>query len=314
MKIDDQMRWLLEGILAVLVAASVVGYGFSRRTLGEASRQVTANMNARIRAWWVICGVFVLALLVGRFGSVILFGLVSFLALREFITLTPTHRGDHRTLFWIFFIFTPIQYLLVAMKWYGLFTIFIPVYAFLFIPLRSAIVGDTERFLERMAKIQFGLMICVYCLSYAPALMMLEIDGHAAQSSKLLLFLVLIVELSDVLQYVFGKTLGRHPIAPRVSPNKTLEGFIGGVLAATLIGTLLWRVTPFRPWQAGLLSLAITLAGFAGGLCMSAIKRDRGVKDFGTMIPGHGGIMDRLDSLCYAAPVFFHLIRYFFAD
>jgi phosphatidate cytidylyltransferase len=236
---------------------------------------------------------------------------MSFLALREYVTLLPTRRADHRTLFWTFFLFTPLQYFLIAIQWYGMFAILIPVYAFLFVPTRLAIAGDTESFLERAATIQWGLMICVYCLSYAPALLMLKIPGYGPDA-KLLLYLVLVDQLSDVLQYVWGKMIGRHKIAPVVSPNKTWEGFVGGVLSATLIGTALWWMTPFRPAVAAAVSLTITLMGFAGGLTMSAIKRDRGVKDYGTLIKGHGGILDRMDSMCFAAPIFFHLVRYFY--
>src|SRR5262249_4928351 len=132
-------------------------------------------------------------------------------------------------------------------------------------------------------------------------------------NGALLLYFVMIVQLSDVFQYVWGKTFGKHKIAPVVSPNKTWEGFAGGIATVTVLGTLLWWATPFRPWQAAVMSLLSALMGFAGGLTMSAIKRDRGVKDFGTLIEGHGGVLDRIDSLCFAAPVFFHLTRYYFA-
>jgi phosphatidate cytidylyltransferase len=155
-------------------------------------------------------------------------------------------------------------------------------------------------------------MICVYCVSHAPALLMLRIPGYEGQNGKLLFFFILVVQMSDVLQYVWGKSLGKHKIAPQVSPNKTWAGFLGGISSATLVGTLLWWATPFSPWQAAGMSLVICLMGFAGGLTMSAIKRDRGVKDFGNMIEGHGGVLDRIDSICFAAPVFFHLTRNFF--
>ena len=259
-----------------------------------------------------MAAVFAVAMLTGGIGSCVLFGLISFFALREFITLTPTKTGEHRTLFWVFFVIIPLQYWLVASGWYGLFVILIPVYAFLFVPLRSAMSGDCERFLERAAKIQWGLMVCVYCVSHAPAIFLLKIPGYEGQNGKLLFYFVLIVQISDVLQYVWGKTLGQHKIAPHVSPSKTWEGFIGGIATATLIGAGLWWATPFTPLQSAGMSLAITLMGFAGGLVMSTIKRDRGVKDYGTMIEGHGGVMDRIDSICFAAPVFFHLTRYFF--
>lgn len=309
---DNETIWLVSGVLALLVIATALGQFLRVREQDEKSAKTVQNLNARIKAWWMMVTVFALAMLTGGIGSVVLFGLTSFLALREFITLTPTKPGDHRTLFWVFFVITPIQYWLVATGWYGLFAIMIPVYAFLFVPLRSALSGDCERFLERAAKIQWGLMVCVYCVSHAPAILFLNIPGYEGQNGKLLFFFVLVVQISDVMQYVWGKTLGQHKIAPLVSPSKTWEGFVGGIAAATLIGTGLWWATPFTPLQSAGMSLAITLMGFAGGLVMSAIKRDRGVKDYGTVIEGHGGVMDRIDSICFAAPVFFHLTRYYF--
>lgn len=308
---DQQLLYLFSGVLAILLISSAIGFLLHRKAGDGPQRTVIDNLNARIRSWWVMCAIFALAVATGGIGTVLLFALLSFLALREFITLTPTHRGDHRTLFWVFFIAVPLHYYLVATHWYGLFSILIPVYVFLFVPLRSALAGDTANFLERTAKIQWGVMICVYCISHAPALLMLEIPGFHG-NAKLLFFLVLVAQLSDVLQYVFGKTLGRRKIAPNVSPNKTWEGFLGGVTCSSLIGAGLWWATPFTPLQAGGIALAINLMGFSGGLCMSAIKRDRGIKDFGTMIEGHGGIMDRIDSISFAAPVFFHLTRYYF--
>ncbi|WP_438483555.1 phosphatidate cytidylyltransferase [Oleiharenicola lentus] len=311
MKLDRELLWIVGGIIALLALSSTITFLLKRRAGGKENK-VIANLDARVKAWWVMVAVFGVALATGGLGSVILFGLMSFFALREFITLTPTKPGDHRTLFWAFFIITPLQYYLVAMHWYGLFSILIPVYAFILVPTRSALAGDSEHFLERTAKIQWALMVCVYCVSHVPALLTLNIVGYAGQNAKLLLFFVIVVQLSDVLQYVWGKLCGKHAIAPQISPNKTVEGFWGGTLSATAIGTALWWATPFTWWQAALFAWLLTLMGFFGGLVMSAIKRDRGVKDYGTMIEGHGGVMDRIDSLCFAAPVFFHLVRYNF--
>jgi phosphatidate cytidylyltransferase len=311
--LDRQLVWFWGVVLGILLVATVTGRILKARARSEAAQATVENINDRIHSWWVMVGVFSVAILTGRIGAVILFAFVSFFALREFITLTPTRRGDHRTLFYGFFVSIPLQYYLIAIDWYGLFSILIPVYAFLYVPTRSALSGDTENFLVRIAVIQWGLMVCVYCVSHAPALLMLDIPGYERENAKLLLYLLLVVEMSDVLQYVWGKLAGRHAIAPTVSPNKTVEGFVGGILSATLLGTALWPMTPFRPWQAAAMSAIATLMGFAGGLTMSAIKRDRGVKDFGTIIAGHGGVLDRIDSVCFAAPVFFHLTRYFFA-
>jgi phosphatidate cytidylyltransferase len=309
--LDPQLVWAFAGVLGLLVISTLIGLALKAAIKKPEAQATIRNLNARIGAWWIMSLIFALTLVISPMGSFVLFGLMSFLALREYVTLLPTRRADHRTLFWTFFIFTPLQYFLIGIHWYGMFAILIPVYAFLFVPTRLAIAGDTESFLERAATIQWGLMICVYCLSYAPALLMLKIPGYGPDA-KLLLYLVLVDQLSDVLQYVWGKMLGRHKIAPVVSPNKTWEGFVGGVLSATAIGTALWWMTPFRPAVAAAVALTIALMGFAGGLTMSAIKRDRGVKDYGTLIQGHGGILDRMDSMCFAAPIFFHLVRYFY--
>jgi phosphatidate cytidylyltransferase len=309
---DPQLTWLFGGVLALLVVATMIGALLRRAAKTDSARAVIDNLNSRTRAWWKMCAIFALSLLIGRIGTLVLFYLLSFLALREYLTLVPTRHGDHRTLFWSFFIITPLQYYLIGISWYGFFAILIPVFAFLFIPTRIALAGDPQHFLERAAKISFGLMICSYCLSYAPALLLLRIPGFEGHDARLLLYLVIVDQMSDVFQYIWGKLLGRHKIAPVVSPNKTWEGFIGGIASATLLGTAIWWATPFTRIQSAGLSLAITLLGFFGGLVMSAIKRDAGVKDYGAVIEGHGGILDRIDSLCFAAPVFFHLVRYYF--
>ncbi len=302
--------WLFLGVGAVLLFASLVG-ALLRWRLGP-QNSVVANLNARIKAWWVMVAVIGLAMLGGHTGVVLLFGLVSFLALREFITLTHTRRGDHLALLACFFLFLPLQYLFVWQNWYGMFSIFVPVYAFLLMPFLACLGHDTTNFLARATQTQWGLMICVYAISHVPALLALQIPGFAERNLLLVIFLILVVQSSDVLQYVWGKLLGRRKIAPNVSPSKTLEGFLGGVASATALGAAMWWITPFTPLQAAGMALAITLMGFAGGLVMSAIKRDRGVKDWGHLIEGHGGMLDRLDSVCFSAPIFFHLVRYFF--
>ena len=309
---DQKLLWLMAGLATLLLVATATGQVLQRVVVTAPARATVDNVNARVRAWWVMSLAFVVAVASGGIGSVFLFALISFLALREFVTLSPTSRADHAALVWSFFLVIPIQYVLVGVKWYGLFSIMIPVYGFLFVTARLVLAGETERFLERAAVIQWGLMACVYCISYAPALLLLDVKGSAHVNAKLLFFLVVVVQLSDVFQYVWGKLVGRRPIAPTISPNKTWEGFVGGVGCAVVLGTSLWWATPFNPWQAALMALAIALMGFVGGLVMSAIKRDRGVKDYGALIEGHGGVLDRVDSLLFAAPLFFHLTRFFF--
>jgi phosphatidate cytidylyltransferase len=306
----SQALALFGGVFAILVAASLVGFVLERRYAAGGAAATIANLNARVRAWWIMVALIGLALAIGKAGVILLFAFASFAGLREFLTLTTTRRGDHWALAAAFFIALPVQYYLIWIDWYGLYSIFIPVYVFLLLPVIAALRGDVTRFMERIAELQWGLMIAVFCLSHVPALLTLPIPGFETRKVLLVGYFVLVVQASDVLQYVWGKLLGRHPIAPRLSPSKTVEGFLGGVLTATVLGAALWWLTPFTPWHAALMALVITLMGFCGGLVMSAIKRDRGVKDWGWMIAGHGGMLDRLDSVIFAAPIFFHLTRF----
>jgi len=301
---------LAGGILGVLALASVTGWILKAKVAEGAPHGVIDNLNARVKAWWLMVVVLSLALLAGKTGVIVLFGFASFVALREYATIAPTRRGDHAALLLAFFVVIPFQYILVWMDWYGLYSIFIPVYGFLVLPAIAVLRGDVTNFMQRAATLQWGLMICVFCISHVPALLTLAIPGYEDRNAFLLVFLILIVQSSDVLQYVWGKLFGRVKIAPQVSPSKTVAGFVGGVACTTLLGASLWWITPFTPLQAGVISLALALMGFLGGLVMSAIKRDRGVKDWGTMIEGHGGMLDRLDSVCFSAPVFFHIVRY----
>lgn len=302
---------LFAGVLAALVLASAIGFALSRAPV--AAGPAVENLNARIKAWWAMVGLLGVAFALGETAVIVLFALASFTALREFLTLTPTRGGDHLALALAFFVVLPAQYVLVAMEWYGLYSIFIPVYAFLLLPMVAALRGETDDFMRRVAELQWGLMITVFCVSHVPALLTLDIPGYAGRELLLIAFLILVVQSSDVLQYVWGKLAGRHKVAPSLSPSKTWEGFIGGIASATLLGAALWWITPFSPLQAAGMALLINLAGFLGGLVMSAIKRDRGVKDWGRMIEGHGGMLDRLDSVIFAAPLFFHLTRYYWA-
>lgn len=310
-RLDHEFLAILGGIIVLLTTATAITAVLKRKA-GFPTPPGIENLARRTAAWWWMVLVIGISLLIGKNGVFLLYLLLSFLALREFLTLSPMQRGDHRTLTWVFFVILPLHYLFAWAPWYGMFSIFIPVYAFAFIPVRSALAGDTERFLERTARIQWGVLTCVYFLSHLPMLLYLPIPGYTGQNAKLLLFAVLVTQLSDVFQYVFGKTLGKHPVAPTVSPGKTWEGLIGGGLTTIGIGTALWWATPFSPLAAALMSLVLVIAGFLGGLVMSAVKRSLGAKDWGKGIPGHGGVLDRMDSLLFAAPLFFHLTAYYF--
>ena len=302
---------LMAGVLAILVVASVVGAVLHFKFNRDGTNATIANLNARIVAWWWMVALLALAVMAGRTGVLILFAILSFAALREFLTLTEKRRGDHWALAVAFFIILPVQYILIGIDWYGLYSIFIPVYGFLVLPILSVLRSDTEAFLDRVAETQWALMICVFAASHVPALMTLQIPGYEGKSILLIAFLVFTVQFSDVMQYVWGKLTGRHKLAPDLSPSKTWEGLAGGTLTATAVATATWPLTPFTPVGAAVMALVVTLMGTLGGLVMSAIKRDKGVKDWGQIIKGHGGFLDRLDSVIFAAPVFFHLTRYF---
>ncbi|WP_265920556.1 phosphatidate cytidylyltransferase [Cupriavidus nantongensis] len=303
--------WLLfGGLFGVLLLASTVTALLRWRVAGGGQHAVIDNLGQRVSAWWWMIGIMGVAFALGRTAVIVLFYLLSFFALREFVTITTTRRGDHRAIVAAFFVFLPLQYVLVYIGWYGMFSILIPVYAFLVLPILAALSSETTRFLERCAGVQWAVMVCVFCVSHVPALLTLPIPGFDGRNLLLIAFLVIVVQGSDVLQYVWGKLCGKRKIAPLLSPSKTVEGFVGGVASATALGAALWWITPFSPWQAGAIALVIALMGFLGGLVMSAIKRDRGIKDWGHMIQGHGGMLDRLDSVVFAAPVFFHITRY----
>lgn len=299
--------------LALTVATLTVRKILSGNTDAAPEKIATLkNLDERTRAWWYIIATLAVALALGSGATILLFLLVSFWCLREFLSITPTGRSDHYMLAAAFYVFLPLQYVFLWIDWIGMFFIAIPVYAYLALPMIAVLAGDTRDFLQRISKVQWGLMLAVYCASHAPALLLLDIPGQASNFG-LLAFLLLIAQGSDVLQYVFGKLYGRHKIAPNVSPNKTWEGFLYGGAAATLLGAALWWVTPFSPFIAAVMALAVVLAGFAGGLVLSAVKRSLGAKDWGTMIEGHGGMLDRMDSLTFAAPILFHLTRYFYS-
>jgi phosphatidate cytidylyltransferase len=314
MTMDELLRFLAQRtpfeyagliVLALLLTATLAVHAL--RWLSP-QRDCT-ELTTRVNSWWVMAGLLYGALALGRRTGLVFFALLAFWALKEFLTLLKTRPADHRALVWAF-LAIPLQFYWVAIDWYGMFIIFIPVFMFLLLPLRLVLRQETAGFVASAAQIQWGLMAFVFGLSHLGYLLVLPAREYQpyADGRALLLFLIFTVELSDVLQYVWGKALGKHRILPRVSPNKTWEGFVGGIVSAVLCSLLLRFLTPFSLGETLLVAALITLAGFAGGAVMSAVKRDFGVKDFGALIPGHGGMLDRVDSLCYAAPVFFHYL------
>jgi phosphatidate cytidylyltransferase len=294
-------------VLGILVVSTIVVEVMKRVKPQKDFRELAS----RIYSWWVMAAVFFAAVAVDHRLSIIFFAFLSFWGLKEFMTLLKTRPADHKALVFAF-LSVVVQYYWVYDRWYGMFIIFIPVYMFLLIPARLTLSGETAGFVASASQIQWGLMAFVFGISHMAFLLNLNIIGPPEVDGRsLLLFLVFVVEMSDVLQYVWGKMLGRHKILPTVSPNKTWEGFLGGVASTVLLSLTIRFLTPFTVPETLLVALIICIAGFLGGAVMSSVKRDFGVKDFGAVIPGHGGMLDRVDSLCWAAPVFFHYVRYF---
>lgn len=296
------------GVIVLMTALTLIGEWLrSREPAGTVNPGVETYMT-RVHSWWAMVVLLSLALLIGLPGVLILFALAAFAALREFMTYASKARADHWALVLAFYVVLPAQFIFVGMGWDLLFSVFVPVYAFLLLPVISALRGDADRFLVRVAETQWGLMISVFCASHIPALMTLEIPGYAGRGALLIAFLVVVVQAADLLDFYFGRRIGRTRIAPGLSP-RTWEGGLVGVGSAALIGMLLSWITPFPPLVAGAMAAAAALAGLAGTIVLIAIKRDKGVHDWSHLIPGQGGILDQLAGVLFAAPVLYHLTR-----
>ncbi|MEM6309296.1 MAG: phosphatidate cytidylyltransferase [Pseudomonadota bacterium] len=306
-RIWPEIAW----VVTMLIVLTLIVSALAERDGNDDLNPVVDNLLARLRGWWIMLGLLGLVLAVGPMAVVVLFVFVSMGALREFLTLTTRSKADHWAFVASFFVVLPVHYVTIGANWYGFYTVFIPVYAFLILPMLSVLRGRTDRFLSRVAETQWALMIAVYCLSHIPALLFLDITDFAGGNFLLMVFLVLVVQGGDVLQHFWSACAGRHPIAPIISQSRTWEGFGGGVISAGVLAVLLSWLTPFGIIGAFLIGCAIAGIGGMGRMVMMAIKQDRGVQDWGHMSDGQGGFVDRLDSIIFAAPVFFHLTRFF---
>lgn len=309
-ELPQEVQYAMAGIFGLLVIAQVIV-----KVLARSNRHKDyTELAHRLRTWWLMAGVFVLAMVLSRTVSLVFLAFVSFLALKEFFSLIPTRRADRRVIFWAY-VAIPVQFYWVSQGWYGMFIIFIPVYMFLFLPLRMVMLGDTDRFLRSAAQLHWGLMLMVFSISHAAFLLVLRFKGNAVDlpGPGLLLYLVFLTQANDICQYIWGKLFGKHKIVPRVSPNKTWEGFVGGIATTIAMAALLgpW-LTPMDRMQSLIAGVLIGIGGFVGDVNISALKRDIGVKDTSGLLPGHGGILDRIDSLTFTAPLFFHYIYWLF--
>ena len=312
--VNEQVALLFVSVFGVLVLAWLTWFALSLRQMGEAALGRHARFARDLRAVWIGAVLFWLAWMSGPVGATLLFGIVSFLALREFITLMHTRRGDHRGLILAFFVVLPLQFVLAGGRWFDLFTVFIPVYVFLAIPVVSALAGDPGRFLERNAKIQWGIMVCVYGLSHAPALLLLEFPRYAGRGAFLLFFLVIVSASAQIVQEASSRRLRAMPTARHIDRSFSARAWGLGVAAAGVIGAAMYWATPFKPLQALVLGILAGGAGTLGELVMRALKRDAGVTSWGnaSALTGAVGLLDRIAPLAFSAPIFFHLTRWYF--
>lgn len=300
---------LVIGLIFAGLAAATLYVARLRRQDPSRDR---SELESRIRSWWIIVSLLTAALVMGRAATILLFAFISYLALKEYLSIIPTRRQDRAVLFFVY-LAIPVQFWLVWAEWYGFFIIFVPVYMFMFLGAAMVMLGHTNGFLKASGLLHWGLASTVYSLGHLAYLLVLMERGGHAEGAALVIALIVITELNDVAQYVWGKAFGKNPIVPLVSPNKTWEGFLGGLLTTALVSLIIlpW-LTPWTLSAALIMGLLLGLAGFFGDVTLSAVKRDVGIKDTGTLLPGHGGILDRVDSLIFTAPLFFHLTRYFY--
>ncbi len=303
--------YAIGGIYGLLIAASIIVAFIKRAAPGEA----TSELSRRVTSWWFMITIFTVAIVTNRVVSTVFLGFVTFLAFKEYLSLIPTRRVDRLILLFAY-LAIPVQFTFAHFNSYGLFLTFIPVWAFLFFPMAMTLIGRTDGFLRAVGTISWGMMITVFALSHTAMLLATGPEAGPAGGAGLLLFLVALTQFNDVAQFTWGKLFGKHKIVPKVSPKKTWEGFLGGFVSTIVLAAFAGPyLTPLPSHYAAVAGAIIALSGFLGDITISAFKRDLGVKDSGGLIPGHGGILDRVDSLTYAAPVFYHAMHFFvFSD
>ncbi len=303
-----EVIYLMIGIYLFLSLSSIITLILKNKN----PRKNYKELINRIKSWWLMISVICVGILLGKTFLIVFFALVSFIALKEYLSLIPTRRADRRLLL-MAYLTIPLQYYWAGIGWYGMFIIFIPVYMFLLIPLRMVMLGETVGFLKAVGTLHWGIMVSVFTLSHIAYLLVLPDSVNPAGSIALMLFLLVLTQLNDVAQYIWGKIFGKNPVMPKVSPNKTVEGLLGGVVSISCLAIILgaW-LTPMNVLESFTAGLIISLGGFFGDVTLSAIKRDIGIKDMGSFLPGHGGILDRVDSLTFSAPLFFHYIYYLY--
>ena len=297
---------LMTAVVALLLIASVICFFLKTKN----PEKDYTELQQRINSWWVMIAIVFSVLLISKGAAIVFFGFLSFLMLKEFLSIVPTRLTDRKAIFWAYMAI-PVQYFLIYIEWYGAFIIFIPVFMSLILPMRMVLSGDTNGYIRSTGILIWSTMLTVFSIGHAAFLLVLPIKNELAGNVGLVLFLLFMTQFNDVCQYIWGKSFGKRKIMPTVSPNKTWEGFLGGLLSITVSAALIapW-LTPLSTMQGAIAGALISFGGFFGDVVISSMKRDLRIKDSGNLIPGHGGVLDRLDSLTYTAPLFFHYLYY----
>jgi Predicted CDP-diglyceride synthetase/phosphatidate cytidylyltransferase len=296
----------LAGVFGLLAFLTVVFHGVK---LAKGPSKLVNELIERTHSWWVMVLIASVVLFVNNYIAAVGLALLSAFALRELLNSISLRNSDSRPILWCF-LTIPVQYLLVLFQVDNYYGIFIPVFVFTFLAFRSVSRGDTKDITRSLGIINWSLMITVFSFSHILMILVYPFKGFASsENAQIVLFLLLITELNDVFQFTWGKLFGKTKIIPSVSPNKTLEGFVGGFLTTAILAASLGFMVHLEPLHAGAIGALMAVVGFFGDLTFSAIKRDFQIKDLGSVIPGHGGILDRMDSLAFTGMIFFYIFK-----
>ncbi|MFA6237759.1 MAG: phosphatidate cytidylyltransferase [Bacteriovorax sp.] len=299
---------LVFGIIYLLIAVLTCIFYSIRAIKGNSN--LINELIERTRSWWVMLLIFTVVVFINRELATIGIALLSLIAFRELSSNLNLRNSDRRTILWCY-IAIPFQFMAAYTQYYAFFVIFIPVIMYIFLTFRTVAKGDVENITRSLGSIHWAIMLTIFSFSHIVYILSFPLkENFSAGNGGMVLFLVLITEFNDIFQFTCGKFFGKNKIIPSVSPNKTTEGFIGGMILTTFMGYLLKFLLPINTEKTVILTVLLCIVGFSGDITLSAVKREHKIKDMGNSIPGHGGMMDRLDSLAFTSITFFYLIRY----
>lgn len=254
--------------------------------------------------WFILIPILLIPLLLGRTYFIFVVLLLALASFREFTRATGLWTDKSFT--WAGYLSIILIFYAVFIDWYALYNA-LPIYCMLAVLAIPILRGEFEHMIQKTCLTILGILYFGWLFSH------LAYFENMQGGIGYIIFIIILVELNDALAATFGKLFGRHKFVPRISPNKTIEG-----TALSLVGILFFAhifrfaIPEYSTWQIWVIAILISIGGTCGDLVISFIKRDLQIKDMGKLIPGHGGILDRFDSLIFVAPIFFHFTRYFF--